>query len=647
MNKVSCDSLDFNSLAEEMLSTSTDRFSAMLSHMENQYQNLTNSGVAAIFQKSQARIKEIQQDALDQKTQQKLSKGNTHLFAKRFKSAEKQFLHVIKNTEKELHYLLAQSCLHKKDNFFLKNLYKGPIYLFCVRLFAFLKNETAQKALDAYDSSKEEMEDAAWFSEIIDTESLSLIERYRLDNPVRYQAGINGIADHYTFTPFVSKDQLKQQAKLFKIEWMDDQERKTIRKEIAITNGAGEENNLVIESTPLNQEFDQSTLVEEDFLSHPFKELAGNKGVTSTDHLQKHLMNAWEVRIEGEDRFNSFRSIRHGIISNRMEKNLKSRREKSLQAAEDLAKACLMQELKDKNLSLAEATEALSPLVINLTSLSLVTPEKMEVLIKKKEITEKKMLDDQMLAFTDLEKINHLDLGGYQIPVKIHVHKFNFGVNGMSRSFLKAGVKHQHEKYNQAALLSFNHSYENFKETVAHHLSFDDHPLTKEIAKLHQEINHLIETKDSYLDGDNPYEIGAKILIVHHLMNEILKEVNHALPFEEPLPGYHSAFNCKSGKDRTGMMVNVIAALTACASMNGGSYPSHDELKEGGIYHEQFTEALAAIVMESGGIEITKINTGAPGYKLSSQTARVAGLKEKKYDSLFLQMKGLSKAVSS
>ncbi|KIC71288.1 hypothetical protein DB44_DZ00010 [Candidatus Protochlamydia amoebophila] len=155
--------------------------------------------------------------------------------------------------------------------------------------------------------------------------------------------------------------------------------------------------------------------------------------------------------------------------------------------------------------------------------------------------------------------------------------------------------------------------------------------LPEERAKLQSlldDITFLMESPKAYLDGDNQYEIGAKIINLSNGMDNIQK-------------GTKCAFNCMSGKDRTGMMDGVAKTFAIMNEING-KFPSHEELKSDPEVRKQFREIFVPIMKEMGGLDITRINTGATGYKVGKE-AKLAGLPEEE----FLEMMGLSKTTSS
>jgi phosphatidylinositol-4,5-bisphosphate 4-phosphatase len=139
--------------------------------------------------------------------------------------------------------------------------------------------------------------------------------------------------------------------------------------------------------------------------------------------------------------------------------------------------------------------------------------------------------------------------------------------------------------------------------------------------------------KKAYLAGGNQYEIGAKILNLTHLMNQVAG-------------GTEGAFNCMSGKDRTGVMDAVARTFAVMRQLNG-KFPIHAELTYAELtYNEeikkQFREIFSQMLQEYGGLEVTEINTGAMGFKVGGE-ANLYGLEKE----IFKAIQGLSKTTNA
>ena len=92
--------------------------------------------------------------------------------------------------------------------------------------------------------------------------------------------------------------------------------------------------------------------------------------------------------------------------------------------------------------------------------------------------------------------------------------------------------------------------------------------------------------------GGDPFKMVSRLALVGHLMGET------------PL------FNCKSGKDRTGQLDAEVKFLAAAADESGGRVPAPDESMEA------WRPVRNDFVFNTGNLEMQRLNTGLPGYKL-------------------------------
>ena len=123
-----------------------------------------------------------------------------------------------------------------------------------------------------------------------------------------------------------------------------------------------------------------------------------------------------------------------------------------------------------------------------------------------------------------------------------------------------------------------------------------------ELAALNKRIESLdsaarqakaIWASDDYrAGGGDPFKMVSRLALVGHLMGET------------PL------FNCKSGKDRTGQLDAEVKFLAAAADESGGRVPAPDESMEA------WRPVRNDFVFNTGNLEMQRLNTGLPGYKL-------------------------------
>ena len=99
-------------------------------------------------------------------------------------------------------------------------------------------------------------------------------------------------------------------------------------------------------------------------------------------------------------------------------------------------------------------------------------------------------------------------------------------------------------------------------------------------------------SNDYRAGGGDPFKMVSRLALVGHLMGET------------PL------FNCKSGKDRTGQLDAEVKFLATAADENGGRVPPPDESME------TWRPVRNDFVFNTGNLEMQRLNTGLPGYKL-------------------------------
>ena len=133
-------------------------------------------------------------------------------------------------------------------------------------------------------------------------------------------------------------------------------------------------------------------------------------------------------------------------------------------------------------------------------------------------------------------------------------------------------------------------------------LEMEAAPLRKELASLNKRIESLDSaarqakaiwaSNDYRAGGGDPFKMVSRLALVSHLMGET------------------PAFNCKSGKDRTGQLDAEVKFLAAVADENGGTVPAPDQSMEA------WRPVRNEFVFNTGNLEMQRLNAGLPGYKL-------------------------------
>ena len=295
---------------------------------------------------------------------------------------------------------------------------------------------------------------------------------------------------------------------------------------------------------------------------------------------------------------------------------------------------------------------------VALSSISLLTPDSLRNLAGKAREDERTMLNHQTAALGQLAGRNPVELrvrndnGEMQtVRVNVQLRQFNFGVNAGAVGRARVGpvsIPSQApgcrnlmgwgfamERNNPQLQQLFGQANANelggdvgdrlfLMRREAEHLAgevddIDDYiamqegedtsDLDEEAATLRAQlasVNKRIETLDSAArqakaiwasndyraGGGDPFKMVSRLALIGHAMGET------------PL------FNCKSGKDRTGQLDAEVKFLATAADENDGRVPPPGESME------TWRPVRSDFVFNTGNLEMQRLNTGLPGYKL-------------------------------
>lgn len=352
------------------------------------------------------------------------------------------------------------------------------------------------------------------------------------------------------------------------------------------------------------------------------------KGVCSWDAKNtQHATNLWLSTVsaseDGKDK-TLFSGIRHGVNSPYHVKDPILRQIGAENRAREVLTAALFS--KPELLAKALAGETVN---LKLVSVGLLTATKM---LNKEGL----LVEDQMRAWQSLTQpgkmlyllIRNKDGKLQRVKIKPEVVAFNMGVNELA---LKFGFGHQ--------------ASDNYNIEALHQLLGDDlrpaakpggwvgawleqYPDNHEIVNtLARQIKDIWQHKLHHADGGEPYKLAQRIAMLAYEIG--------AVP----------AWNCKSGKDRTGMLdaeiKREVISFHQSATLNSpGSIPDRNE-----------QEIFQKVLLHSGNLEIQKQNTGGTGNKVMKNLApEVLNLSYQKRigdASVWQSVKGLSSLVSS
>ncbi|AXT48213.1 type III secretion system effector inositol phosphate phosphatase [Chromobacterium rhizoryzae] len=316
-----------------------------------------------------------------------------------------------------------------------------------------------------------------------------------------------------------------------------------------------------------------------------------NNGVCSASTTEtRHAANLWLSELKDDADQTRFKGIRHGILSPYGVEDAQQRQAGALQRATEVATAALFSQPGTLQQALAGDT-----VTLRLTSTALVTPGLGG---------ESGMLRDQVGAWRALTSapqpltlhIKNADGELQSVRVNLEVAAFNFGVNELA---LKLGMGHKEsDKLNLEALHQLLGP--DLKPGTAPGGWVGDYLAQNPANKKQVEIMAMqlqeIWAKQSHRsDGGEPYKAAQRVAM---------------LAFEI---GAVPCWNCKSGKDRTGMLDAEIKR--EAIAQHQGRAPS----RPGVALDPEMRELFGKVLTQGGNLEVQAYNTGAPGNKVMKQ----------------------------
>lgn len=382
----------------------------------------------------------------------------------------------------------------------------------------------------------------------------------------------------------------------------------------------------------------------------------GKNGVTSLDTTSKHAVNMAVTRLSVTDKEGKqetlFEAVRSGIASafgigsrkDREAANMQRGREQVQAAAqlavdrrirEDAEFAGLVSAMvnNEERASLGATPAVVLPTPLQMASVSLVTPDtgrgwfqsswkavvgKVKSLsgksVKEFSNNERAQLQEQVAVWDQLQKqetpheftVEVKNAAGQPqslrviVPAKnLQIRSFNFGVNegavqgkfGVPSNWSLVSGWDFSDKINNESLDGPEGLLAEGEQWLANHDGPGDVEKSTSIRMLLDQIQQMRKDQ-SYKNDKNPYKFAVRVAALAHLM------------------GYTDLFNCKSGKDRTGMMDVEIKFLFAYMNLHNGQVPNPTadltHLEKG---------AITALAFQGGNREIQQYNTGLPGSK--------------------------------
>lgn len=387
-----------------------------------------------------------------------------------------------------------------------------------------------------------------------------------------------------------------------------------------ITTPTGETYNNIM--TPAGK----MKLGDSDIFSHSYND----EGISSGSICEsEHAVNLWMSELTSTSGDVLFKGIRHGVLSPYgLDKNSQERKVGRVNRGKEVILAALYANQAILESAIQNPDEVVP---LQLTSTSLVTAGNVW------SVTEGDQLEDQIYSWNELSnkviELEVVDKSGncQKIKVKPEIIPFNFGVNELSLKF-KIGQKKSDSINLEGLKILLGDGFCNSTDPqgwVGKYLA--DNPKNKSVVlQLVQQIKEIWEAKAHNTDESDPYKMARCIVLLTY---EI---------------GIIPAWNCKSGKDRTGFLDGEVKREVIKLHQNESVTPW-------GALGSEDQKLLQKVLLNSGNLQIQESNTGgAQGNKVCTKTpwmlsSAELSLKRKRIGDrdAWKKIKGLSNFVNS
>jgi hypothetical protein len=328
----------------------------------------------------------------------------------------------------------------------------------------------------------------------------------------------------------------------------------------------------------------------------------------ATKSEAQHAVNLASTSLKDDQGRTVFEGIRHGV---HCAWGIKDGNER-VQANDRRAQESVLAALTLKPELMAAALNG-ATVTLPLTSISLMTPDAIRgtalfKAAKGPDADERTFIREQldtwkrMNAGTQEIVAKHPDTGQeVRLKIKVDVAAFNFGVNAGAVASRFSGLNmvggwDQVRTDNEAGLRKLVGDIEPgtlpggrlAAALNSPNLSSQDKANLRELS---EQIRNIWQEGSHMRQGHEPYKLASRVAVLTHLMDQV------------PM------WNCKSGKDRTGMLDGE-AKLLAMRIQLLGRVPEPDEVpgpEEQGTVRE--------FLLRTGNLEMQQLNTGIMGFK--------------------------------
>ena len=317
-----------------------------------------------------------------------------------------------------------------------------------------------------------------------------------------------------------------------------------------------------------------------------------------------HAANLWSTKLLASDDTVLFNGIRHSSLSS-PDLGEDERAESAKNKVAEVIRAALLSKYeKEINDSILNNKELTEPLDLKLTSTSLLTL--MDFKFAKIKETEKTQFEDQMKAFSNAkESLKGIEINGKKIPIKFDFIQFSTGINNIALGesiFLKAinsSGWNEADKINRNSLITLIGSLDENSDPLGWAGEYLQRENVTQLQKdkvtlLVNEIRSIFNSKMHHTENNDRFALPKRLVLLTHLID--------ATP----------AFNCKSGKDRTGMIDAEVKALAAHLSTQKDSKKLSTEMGKPELFPFYFDPI---------NFDVQSLNSGLSGNKVMNSNS--------------------------
>lgn len=293
-----------------------------------------------------------------------------------------------------------------------------------------------------------------------------------------------------------------------------------------------------------------------------------------------------------------FNGIRHAVLSAYGLEKGQRRQDANKARAIETAKAAFLSrpDLIEKALANPNA-----PVTVRMTSVSLLTTTNIGC-------KEGSMTKDQERAWAAINgqpitvKVKRADNSEVEVTIQPDVTNFTLSSNPPKMIGFFGGVGFRWVNVQQSNKTAFAKFMARVDEFLADNATSSDPEVQKKcqyVSVLRSQLRTIWDAETYMKESGGAYKASARVAVMSYLMGDV------------------PCWNCKSGKDRTGMM-DAECKLLALLIEQGRDIPP-----PGSKMSKNDTQLYRDMVLKSGNLEMQKYNTGLGGYKALGEASTI------------------------